>query len=138
MPPEVVEDGKRFEIAPGLDRELGILFDLGAEGINTPFMDKIFEAGMATVSAVTKVALNRHNCLHHRGHLGKTDKAKMLGQQREGFLFTVGTTEAPTNTDVKTFESALLVGNNHQPQILGVEVDGIIARNRDRRFEFAR
>ena len=75
----MIVGGHRWHGAQLFERIAQVLFDLGAELFDAPFVDQILHAGVLAILTVTKVPLNHDNLFDDINHLVKANVAQPLG-----------------------------------------------------------
>ena len=138
VPAEViVETG--FGLAPqGVERLAEIPAQFVLEPGEAAVMDQIFHPRVGSVLAIAVVPLQGHDRLDQRQDLRCRHIPQGFGQTGEGALLVVSATHAATHIDIAAAGPTGWIGEQHQSNVLGEQIDGVIARHGHRDLEFAR
>jgi len=99
--------------------------------------DRVLEACVPAVAAIAVVALRCNDRRGNRKQRLRAQKSSNLGEPRIGRRIAVGRAESAAERQVETGERTLL-GDCDEPEVVGVYVDVVRRRHRDRRLELAR
>src|ERR1700688_3551274 len=112
--------------------------DLGAERGKTAVLDRVFEAGMLAVRPVAPVALHGDDRLGDRDRVLRPAEADEIAGARIGVGLAVGHAHASADHHVEARHVAAPVEDGDEAEIMGVDVDVVRGRHRDRDLEFPR
>ena len=121
----------------GCERVAEILFDLVAEAVEAPIVNEVLHAGDFAVGAVAEVALHFDDRDAQIDDAVGIDVAQRQGDGREGFLGAGRNAEAAADEHVVADDVPVLA-NRQQADVVGVDIDAVVAGQADGEFEFAR
>ena len=100
-------------------------------------MDQVLHPGMATLLAVAEIPLQGEDRLHQIEHVLVGHIAEGIGGAGKGFFLVVGAAHAAPHVHIAAHGPALGIAEQHQPDVLGQQVHGVIAGHRDGHLELA-
>ncbi len=93
---------------------------------------------MPPVGAIAVVALDRHHGLTGPDQLVRLDVGHRHGDRRERLGLVVGPAQAPTHHDGEALQPAIGAAHRDDGEVLRIDVDAVVAFQRDRGLELAR
>ena len=127
MPTEVVVrvvEDHIFRRAQGAPEAIG---DLGPEPVDAPLVDEVLESGVLAVVSVAMVALNANDGVQHIDQLVRCHRCEGVANRGKvsGLLWLLPM-PPPTRIVKRTDRPA--VGHRHDADVVGVDVDAVVAR----------
>mmetsp|Transcript_3778 Transcript_3778/g.10614 ORF Transcript_3778/g.10614 Transcript_3778/m.10614 type:complete len:547 (+) Transcript_3778:151-1791(+) len=123
--------------SPRLDLVSVVALHEGAEVVDAEGVHKVLHAGVGAHVAVSVIALGGDDALHDLHDVLLGDEAQVVGSAREGVFLVVGAAHAASNHDVETFQLSLVVGDDDAADVVGVNVDGVVAWDGDADLELS-
>src|SRR5690606_32119869 len=121
-------DGGEFERPRGRQRDAGALLDLALEPGDAAILDRVLEAGVPAIRAITVVALRGDDGGADRIDLIGRDEANDIGQARERLGIAMAHAEAAADGDVVADQPAVL-DDADETEVLREDVDVVGRRN---------
>mmetsp|Transcript_20007 Transcript_20007/g.59446 ORF Transcript_20007/g.59446 Transcript_20007/m.59446 type:complete len:216 (+) Transcript_20007:2861-3508(+) len=115
-----------------------VLLRDGAEAVDAPLIHKILEARLAAVVAPSIVALRSDNRLDRVEDVVLGHKAEGVGEARERLLGAVRAAHATTHHQVVPNHLAAIARDHDDTNVVGEEVNAVVARYRHRNLELSR
>mmetsp|Transcript_14861 Transcript_14861/g.26220 ORF Transcript_14861/g.26220 Transcript_14861/m.26220 type:complete len:603 (-) Transcript_14861:223-2031(-) len=115
-----------------------ILLNHRLELVDTPLVDEILEASLATVVAPSVVTLSSKDGLDGMEDVILVNIANMVGKTGESIIVTMSATKASTDGEVESLELALVVANYDNTEIVGVDINAIISGNGNSNLKLTR
>ena len=138
MPTQVVLElclGFLAQALDGMGEIIGLQFCF--EPGHPPVMDQVFHPSVATLLAVAEIPLQGEDGLHQIEHVPIGHIAEGIGGAGKGFFLVVGAAHAAPHVHIAAHGPALGIAEQHQPDVLGQQVHGVIAGHRDGHLELA-
>ena len=131
----------RREVRRRVEREPDPPPDLGADPLDATRLDEVLQPGAVAVLAVAVVALRRDDRLDDVDDPVGRHPPQWLGEQRVGVVLA-GVAHAQAAADVDVVAGDVTDGPaaqcRHDPDVVGVDVDAVVARPGDGDLELAR
>lgn len=128
VPISVIQELEGTSLLDG-EGETGLEF--GLEPLDATVVDGVLQTGVLAVHTVTEIALDEHDLLTGLDGLLGGDEADDIGDAGVGLLVTVGHTHASSDGHVETGKRAVLVGDGDEAQVMGVNIDIVVRRDRN-------
>ena len=111
-------------------RRAVILLDLGLELVEAPIGDQVFQPRDFAIGPIAEIALHFDDRRGHVDHLLGLDEGHSLGHGRKRFCGAGRHAHAAADQHVVA-DDFPIAADGHQAQIVGVQIDAIVARQAD-------
>ena len=137
MPAEIVQKLGLGLIAQPLEASLEVGRAQGvAEPLDSLVVQQVLHAGVLAHLPITVIPLQRQDRLNHIQNVGSIDVTQRIRRAGEGLLLVVGAAHATAHVDVAAPQIAGGVGEGHQADVLGEQVNRVVPRHGDGHLEF--
>ena len=137
VPAHAVVEAVHADGSQRFERIAEVLFDFAAEAVDAPIVNEVLHAGDFAVGPVAEVALHFHDRNAQIDHARGVDVAHRNRDGGKCFLGAGRDAEAAADEDVVADDVEVL-GHREEADVVGVDVDAVVAGKADGDFELAR